>query len=173
MVSIVAWPQLASQGRDALSGILNDAPALVGSVSGDWVEEVVGVDSFETLDLFYLFFALRLAGVLPSIQGEGGVFAESLERLVACDLVEWGVLVSTFGDSAAFSLDLADSGGKPVQLSQMLWWENDAGCSVDDSGWFLRLNEDGVEFSREERLEGIELCCCVSIDSWQGREDVV
>ena len=173
MVSIVAWPQLASQGGDALGGILNDAPALVGSVSGDWVEEVVGVDSFETLDLFYLFFALRLAGVLPSIQGEGGIFAESLECLVACNLVEWGVLVCTLRDGVAFSLDLTDSGGKSVQFGQMLWWEDDAGGGVDDFGRFVRLNEDGVELSGEECLERIELGSCVSIDSWQGREDVV
>jgi hypothetical protein len=71
VVAEVAWPELVAQDSDALGRILQDAPAEVGLVCCDAVEEFLRVDCLVSSDQIFLLSIFDFAEVLPSAKFKG------------------------------------------------------------------------------------------------------
>ena len=132
MVAVEAGPELVAQGGHSARCVLDYAPAEVGLVGRDLIEEVVGEDGLLSCNEVLLLLVLDWASVHPSVKGEGSVASKSAEGLVDGNLVQRGEFVGATRHGGTCAIDLSNGGGETVELSQVLWWQDDTSCCVDD-----------------------------------------
>ena len=87
MEAVIAGPELASKGCHRLCSVLNDAPAEVGLVSTDIIEEFIREDGLLPGNQINLLLVLYFAEVDPSAQGKGIIAGLATESLIDKHLI--------------------------------------------------------------------------------------
>jgi len=112
--AVVSRPELRAKSCNRSSRVLDNAPAEVGLVIADIVEEIIRENSFLARNHIELLFVLDVAEMHPAVEGESLVSSEAAECLVDLHLVQGSVLEAATRDSRARPVDLVYCSSKSV-----------------------------------------------------------
>ena len=172
--TVISGPKLTTQSGNLLGRVLDDAPAEIGFVGINFVEEIVRKHSFLASDKVKLFLVLNFSEVNPASQAECLVARKSTESLIALYLVKRSVFKRTARHCETSAVDFAHCRCEPVQFSQVLWWQDDTSSSVNNTRSFIWLNQHSVELTRKEASQVNQLFCLIRLDTGRQRcESVV
>lgn len=114
MVRVISRPEVTSESSYSSTRVHYDAPALLGHVFANRVEEVVVVNSLVASDEFLLSGLLNFSEVLPVGKVLGIFDGKSLESFITSHFLERGVLKGTLGDGSTHVVDISNGARETV-----------------------------------------------------------
>lgn len=171
---VEAGPESVSEVGHALGAIAHQAPAALGEVDHDVVEEVIIVHGFVALEETNLLRLRDHTEVLPAAKAECVILSKSMESLILNGLLEGSELVAALGDDSTVVLNTVHDVTEPVELSDHFRRQHDALVLIDDYGRaHCLLDHHTVMLACEENIQLVELLGEFIEGLGQGGEDVV
>ncbi len=171
---VEARPEVVSEVSYWSSSILGKAPAALREISRDVVEEIIIVYCLVALNKANLICLLNDSKVLPVIDLESLVLAETTEGLILDCLLKRCKLVASLWNNCAIKLDRMNNLAESVKLGYILGRDDDSLILVDDhsrtSGGF---KHDSIMLTREEHIQLGEILRELLKRGRKSREDEV
>lgn len=147
-------PEVASEVSYWSSSILGKGPAALREISRDIVEEINIVYCLVALNQANLIFLLNDSKMLPVIDLESLVLAETTEGLIPDCFLKRCELVASLWTNCAIKLNRMDNLAESVKLSYILGRDDDSLILIDDHSRTCRgLKHDSIMLTREEHIQ--------------------
>ena len=147
-------PEVVSEVSYWSSSILGKTPAALWEISRDVVEEIIIVNCLVALNQANLICLLNDSKVLPVINLESLVLAETTEGLIFDCFLKRCELVASLWNNCAIKLDRMNNLAESVKLGYILGRDDDSLILIDDHSRTSRgLKHDSIMLTSEEHIQ--------------------